>query len=145
MIDFNALDYNIIDITRIDSDVIQTIADTTDTKTAVLVINSFGGRSLVIASKARTALYDEMITIIGEEATEAIFSTFAGEIINIPVRRNALKLIIHQLNTTDEMILRLIHEFGITKSTIYNMIRQRPKLTIRNNQKITQRTIEDFL
>lgn len=145
MIDFNAIDYDIIEINRVESEIIQTIADTCGTKAAVLMIDRFGGRSLVIPVKARTALYDELAATIGEEATNAIISTFAGESICIPVRHNVLKLIIHQLNTTDEMIPRLIHEYGVTKSTIYNILRKRPKVTVKNGQKITTLTIEDFL
>ena len=123
-IDFDGLDYSQIRLDMLPTEPMRIIAELCGVKTAILIMENLGGRSITITKTKAGSLYAELSLICGKERADAIFSNFAGETLCIPLRRTVLRLIIDQLALDADMTSYLIYTYGINKSTVYSIFKE---------------------
>lgn len=124
MVNFEKLDYTLIKPQDMPTEIMQAVAESCSVKTAIILMDSFGGRMLNIPSKRRTGLYNEMSSVLSKEDIERIFTTFSGETLTIPTRKSILKLILRQLRVDKHMIAYLTYSYGVNRSTIYRLLKK---------------------
>ncbi len=91
--DLENIDYSCIVPEDMPTESMQAVAEHCGVKTAVVMINSFGGRALTVPLKQKTPLYGELREVVGEDITRKIYNIFAGDTIIVPTRRAILPMI----------------------------------------------------
>lgn len=119
--DLDSIDYSAITPDDMPTESMQAVAEHCGVKAAVVMINSFGGRALMVPVKQKTPLFSELRKTVGEDTARTIYEVFAGDTITIPTRRAILPMILPQIPTNNDSIARLTRDFRVNRSTIYRI------------------------